>query len=158
MQVREWATNHAREVEALAKRPHGALAFVRAVSEGSVQVLGVAAQLMAMHSLELAAAEASVSASGKGSTDHWKPWMRDGLDVLESTLGEPWSGWLEGCPLLALLSITGWRLSTSQKWILMGYSVRTAFSGFDRYHRTIGGFAPFPVAIPLALDDSFRCR
>lgn len=54
-----------------------------------MQVLGVAAQLMAMHSLELAAAEAAVSLSGKGSTDHWKPWMRDGLDVLESTLGEP---------------------------------------------------------------------
>ena len=86
-QIRDWATHHAREVEALSRRPHGALFFVRAVSEGSARVLGVAAQMMAIHSSELAAAEASASVITRGPTDHWKPWKRDSLDALESTLG-----------------------------------------------------------------------
>ncbi|CAM9795603.1 unnamed protein product [Ascophyllum nodosum] len=91
--IRDWATHHAREVEALSRRPHGALFFVRAVSEGSARVLGVAAQMMAIHSSELAAAEASASVITRGPTDHWKPWKRDSLDALESTLDDLTHAW-----------------------------------------------------------------
>lgn len=92
--VREWAEHHAREVEALEKRPHDALAFVRAIDEGSRHVLGAAAELMSVHSPELAAAETvaavvtlTAERSG-GMPDHWKPWKPDGLDALKKTLGE----------------------------------------------------------------------
>ena len=90
-------------MEGLEKSPHGALRFTRAVTEGSRRVLGSAAEMMSVHSLELAAAEAVTAAAvptGKGAgggassartdglPDHWKPWRRDGLDALERTLGE----------------------------------------------------------------------
>eukprot|EP00752_Nemacystus_decipiens_P005910 g5342.t1 len=91
--VREWAEHHAREVEALEKRPHGALLFVRAVAEGSSRVLGSAAELMTVHSAELAAAEATVAARLAGPLDHWKRWKPDGLDSLGRTLADLAHAW-----------------------------------------------------------------
>ena len=90
--VREWAEHHAREVEALEKRPHGALLFAKAIAEGSSRVLGSAAELMTVHSAELAAAEAAVAARSAGPSDHWKRWKPDGLDSLGRTLGEGFLG------------------------------------------------------------------
>lgn len=94
-QVRQWAEHHAREVEALERRPHGALVFAKAVIEGSRHVLGSAAQLMSVHSAELAAAEEMVEAEAstavartRGVPEHLKPWKRDGLDALGMTLGK----------------------------------------------------------------------
>lgn len=80
--------DHAREVEALEKRPHGALLFARAVAQGSGRVLGSAAGLLAVHSAELAAAEAAAAARRAGPSDHWKRWKPDGLDALGKTLGK----------------------------------------------------------------------
>lgn len=87
IQVRVWAEHHAREIETLEKRPHGALLFAQAVAEGSARVLGSTAELMSVHSVELAAAEATVVARVRTVPDHWKPWKRDGLDALGRTLG-----------------------------------------------------------------------
>lgn len=86
-QVRSWAVDHARDVESLEKRPHGALLFARAVAQGSGRVLGSAAGLLAVHSAELAAAEAEAAARRTGPSDHWKRWKPDGLDALGKTLG-----------------------------------------------------------------------
>lgn len=80
--------DHAREVEALEKRPHGARLFARAVAQGSGRVLGSAAGLLAVHSAELAEAEAAAAARRTGPSDHWKRWKPDGLDALGKTLGE----------------------------------------------------------------------
>lgn len=88
IKVREWAEHHAREVEALEKRPHGALLFSRAIAGGSGRALGSAAELMTVHSAELAAAEATVASGLAGPSDHWKRWKADGLDSLGRTLGK----------------------------------------------------------------------
>lgn len=72
------------------KRPHGALLFARAVADGSSRVLGSAAELLSLHSAELAGAEASAAAGRAGDgldAMHWKAWRRDGLDALGRTLG-----------------------------------------------------------------------
>lgn len=69
------------------RHPHGALMFTRAVAEGSARVLGVAVELMSVHSAELAAAEAPPVLAGLDA-EHWKPWKRDGLDALGKTLGK----------------------------------------------------------------------
>lgn len=88
--VRDWAGQYSREVEAVEKRPHDALLFARAVADGSSRVLGSAAELLSVHSAELAGAEASAAAGRAGDgldAMHWKAWRRDGLDALGRTLG-----------------------------------------------------------------------
>lgn len=63
------------------------------VVKGSGSVLGIATEMMSVHSAALAAAEAPGVVAGLDA-EHWKPWKRDSLDALGETLGKSCSG---GC-------------------------------------------------------------
>lgn len=61
------------------------------VVKGSGPVLGIATEMMLVHSAALAAAEVPGAVAGLDA-EHWKPWKRDSLDALGETLGKSCSG------------------------------------------------------------------